>query len=333
MLTEGWDANTVTHVLGIRAFGTQLLCEQVVGRALRRASYDADDDGHVRARVRRGLRRPVQLPVARPGRGRPRPPKPVLEVRALPERASLRIEFPRLIGYRYEMPTEHLEAAFDGSRDPRALDRGGRHPHRARPDRRRDRESTSVDLSDQRMQHGRLRGREADARQPLPRRGRRASGRGSFRSSCGSPSAWIDDCVMPVPEGQRLPADALLAEYSHAAAERIHRAIVAGTRARSASSPSSDPTSPSARPTTSGSRRRRLLRHRPRATSTWCRRTRAGRRSSPRCSRRCPRSSRYAKNQGLNFKIPYTYEGRAGNYVPDFLIRLRDAASTGQTTS
>jgi type III restriction enzyme len=36
MLTEGWDANNVTHVLGARAFGTQLLCEQVLGRALRR---------------------------------------------------------------------------------------------------------------------------------------------------------------------------------------------------------------------------------------------------------------------------------------------------------
>jgi type III restriction enzyme len=36
MLTEGWDANTVTHILGVRAFGTQLLCEQVIGRALRR---------------------------------------------------------------------------------------------------------------------------------------------------------------------------------------------------------------------------------------------------------------------------------------------------------
>lgn len=45
MLTEGWDANTVTHVLGCRAFGTQLLCEQVVGRALRRVSYDADGPG------------------------------------------------------------------------------------------------------------------------------------------------------------------------------------------------------------------------------------------------------------------------------------------------
>jgi type III restriction enzyme len=45
MLTEGWDANTVTHVLGLRAFGTQLLCEQVIGRGLRRQSYDLNEDG------------------------------------------------------------------------------------------------------------------------------------------------------------------------------------------------------------------------------------------------------------------------------------------------
>ncbi len=46
MLTEGWDANTVTHILGIRAFGSQLLCEQVVGRGLRRRSYALNDEGH-----------------------------------------------------------------------------------------------------------------------------------------------------------------------------------------------------------------------------------------------------------------------------------------------
>jgi superfamily II DNA or RNA helicase len=45
MLTEGWDTNTVTHVLGVRAFGTQLLCEQVIGRALRRQSYELNEDG------------------------------------------------------------------------------------------------------------------------------------------------------------------------------------------------------------------------------------------------------------------------------------------------
>jgi superfamily II DNA or RNA helicase len=45
MLTEGWDANTVTHILGIPAFGTQLLCEQVVGRGLRRMSYAVNGEG------------------------------------------------------------------------------------------------------------------------------------------------------------------------------------------------------------------------------------------------------------------------------------------------
>jgi type III restriction enzyme len=45
MLTEGWDTNTVTHVLGVRAFGTQLLCEQVIGRALRRQSYELNEEG------------------------------------------------------------------------------------------------------------------------------------------------------------------------------------------------------------------------------------------------------------------------------------------------
>ena len=45
MLTEGWDAKTVTHIMGLRAFTSQLLCEQVIGRGLRRTSYEINDDG------------------------------------------------------------------------------------------------------------------------------------------------------------------------------------------------------------------------------------------------------------------------------------------------
>ena len=44
MLSEGWDAKTVTHIMGLRAFTSQLLCEQVVGRGLRRTSYDVDEE-------------------------------------------------------------------------------------------------------------------------------------------------------------------------------------------------------------------------------------------------------------------------------------------------
>ncbi len=45
MLSEGWDARTVTHIMGLRAFSSQLLCEQVVGRGLRRVSYEVNQDG------------------------------------------------------------------------------------------------------------------------------------------------------------------------------------------------------------------------------------------------------------------------------------------------
>jgi type III restriction enzyme len=44
MLTEGWDCNTVTHIVGLRPFMSQLLCEQVVGRGLRRSSYEIDEE-------------------------------------------------------------------------------------------------------------------------------------------------------------------------------------------------------------------------------------------------------------------------------------------------
>ncbi len=61
MLTEGWDANTVTHVLGVRAFGTQLLCEQVIGRALRRQSYDLNEEGLFNVEYADVLRHSVRL--------------------------------------------------------------------------------------------------------------------------------------------------------------------------------------------------------------------------------------------------------------------------------
>lgn len=112
MLTEGWDANTVTHVLGVRAFGTQLLCEQVIGRALRRQSYDLNADGlfDVEYADVFGIpfdfnAQPVVAPVL--------PPRPSVLVKAIrPERDHLEIRFPRVEGYRVDLPEERLEATF-----------------------------------------------------------------------------------------------------------------------------------------------------------------------------------------------------------------------------
>jgi type III restriction enzyme len=61
MLTEGWDTNTVTHILGVRAFGTQLLCEQVIGRGLRRQSYDLNEEGLFTPEYADVLGHPVRL--------------------------------------------------------------------------------------------------------------------------------------------------------------------------------------------------------------------------------------------------------------------------------
>jgi type III restriction enzyme len=112
MLTEGWDANTVTHILGIRRFGSQLLCEQVVGRGLRRRSYAVNDEGRFEAEYAEVYGVPFAfIPTDRPvGPDVPKPP--AIEVRALEERSELRISFPKLDGYRLELIDEPLLPDF-----------------------------------------------------------------------------------------------------------------------------------------------------------------------------------------------------------------------------
>ena len=110
MLTEGWDANTVTHVLGIRAFGTQLLCEQVIGRALRRQSYDLNEEGLFNVEYADVFGIPFDF-TAKPVIAPPQPPRETVQVKAVrPERDALEIRFPRVEGYRVELPEERLDS-------------------------------------------------------------------------------------------------------------------------------------------------------------------------------------------------------------------------------
>lgn len=113
MLTEGWDANTVTHILGVRAFGTQLLCEQVIGRALRRQSYQLNDDQLFDVEYADIFGIPFDF-TAKPVIATPKPPRPSVTVKAVrPQRDHLEIRFPRVQGYRIELPEEQLEAEFN----------------------------------------------------------------------------------------------------------------------------------------------------------------------------------------------------------------------------
>ena len=115
MLTEGWDANTVTHILGVRAFGTQLLCEQVVGRGLRRSSYEIDP---VSKKFPPEYAEVYGIPfsfIPSAGTTQIQPPRPLTHVRALEERRDCEITFPRLIGYRYPFDADKIIANFSSA--------------------------------------------------------------------------------------------------------------------------------------------------------------------------------------------------------------------------
>jgi len=119
MLTEGWDVNTVTHILGIRAFSTQLLCEQVVGRALRRVDYNIDkstghlSDGHGLLSEEYAEIYGVPFNFLKvSGDTKTTSPKVIYRVHALPEREQYEITYPRVEGYHYELNETKLAAKF-----------------------------------------------------------------------------------------------------------------------------------------------------------------------------------------------------------------------------
>jgi type III restriction enzyme len=100
MLTEGWDCNTVTHIIGLRPFMSQLLCEQVIGRGLRRASYDLTEEGKFSEEVAKVFGVPFELI---PYKTNPNNATPNHEKRhriyAVPDKAQYEIKFPRVEGY------------------------------------------------------------------------------------------------------------------------------------------------------------------------------------------------------------------------------------------
>jgi Restriction endonuclease len=124
MLTEGWDANNVTHILGLRAFRSQLLCEQVVGRGLRRMHYTPDPETELLTEEYVDV---YGIPfTVIPFKGRPvnqtQPEdKPKNHVRAMPERAALEIRFPIVEGYAFALKRNLIKCDV-GSMDPLVIE-------------------------------------------------------------------------------------------------------------------------------------------------------------------------------------------------------------------
>lgn len=113
MLTEGWDANTVTHILGIRRFGSQLLCEQVVGRGLRRRSYEPNAAERFEPEYAEVYGVPFAFIPSDRKIAPALPSRPAIEVCAVEERWPLRIEFPKVDGYRIELPDEGVQFDYE----------------------------------------------------------------------------------------------------------------------------------------------------------------------------------------------------------------------------
>lgn len=140
MLTEGWDANTVTHIMGLRAFGSQLLCEQVAGRALRRMNYflqGYDKEGNPTNDKRKIVIEKfppeyahiigVPFKFFKGGTAEPGEPKEYTHIHSIPERQEeYEIEFPNIDGYRVEYEEDEIKFDFtdienfeiDGSKFP-----------------------------------------------------------------------------------------------------------------------------------------------------------------------------------------------------------------------
>ena len=128
MLNEGWDANNVTHILGIRAFTSQLLCEQVVGRGLRRINYTPEWDED----EKRELLKPEYVDVygipfsVIPFKGRTTneaapEDRPKNRVWAVPEREEMEIRFPIVEGYVFQTTKGILRCDVDNM-EPLAID-------------------------------------------------------------------------------------------------------------------------------------------------------------------------------------------------------------------
>ena len=94
MLTEGWDCNTVTHIIGLRPFMSQLLCEQVVGRGLRRSNYEVGEDGRLSEEVAKVFGVPFEVIPFKQNKTGSNPPVKRHHITAVPGKIQYEIKFP-----------------------------------------------------------------------------------------------------------------------------------------------------------------------------------------------------------------------------------------------
>jgi type III restriction enzyme len=324
MLTEGWDANTVTHVLGVRAFGTQLLCEQVVGRGLRRISYAVNDKGRFNPEYAEVYGVPFSFIPCSGTTTDPKPGPLPTRVRAIESRIACEITFPRLVGYRYDLAGERLTATFtDESTLPlttadlptkteSAPIVGETAIHNLDDLKRRRINEVAFEL----------------ARLTLEQYFRDDNGNDRpwlFPQLLEISKRWLAECL--VLKDNTFPQLLLIGKNTQDAADRIYRAIVASTDGTAALKPILRPYDTlgstryvdfdTTRPGIATRADKCHISHVVADTDSW-------EQKMAQALEDMTEVIRYVKNHNLSFFIPYTLDGEEKNYIPDFIACIDD---------
>ncbi|MBF0566618.1 MAG: restriction endonuclease, partial [Nitrospirae bacterium] len=329
MLTEGWDSNTVTHILGVRAFGTQLLCEQVIGRALRRQSYELNEEGPDKGRFNVEYADILGIPfdfTAKPVIPPPQSPRETVHVKAMrPERDHLEITFPRVGGYRVKLPEERLTAEFNGesileltpdligpseTRNQGIIGEGVDLNLVHTGDLRR---STLLFHITQHLLYTKWRDPGEDAKLHL------------FGQLKRITKQWLDTCL--VCKGGTFPAQLMYPELADMACERITAGITRaeiGKRPIEAILDPYNPTGSTVYVNFNTSKTSRWETDSRRCHINWVILDSDWEAEFCRVAESHPLVKAYVKNQNLGLEVPYRYGSEARKYLPDFIVLVDD---------
>lgn len=318
MLTEGWDANTVTHILGIRAFSTQLLCEQVVGRALRRKSYALNDQDRFDPEYAEVYGVPFSFIPCSGSSVDPKPGPIPTRVRALENRIGCEITFPRLLGYRYDIEDDRIGAEFNED-SMLALSTADIPTETTM--------SPIVGISEIHTLDDLKKHRINEiafllAKETLERY---FNEEGNFRpwlfpQLLGVTKRWLAECV--VLKDHTFPQLLLLKQFASDAVDRIYRSIVKANPGRTTLKPILRPYDTvgstryvdfdTTRPVFTTIPEKCHISHVVADTESW-------EQKLAQVLEGMDEVIRYVKNHNLGFFIPYTLDGRESNYIPDFI--------------
>jgi len=323
MLTEGWDANTVTHILGVRAFGTQLLCEQVVGRGLRRMSYSTNDNGMFDPEYAEVYGVPFSFIPCSGTTEQPKPGPTPTHVRALEDRIAFEITFPRVDGYRYELPAERLTVKFSAA-SKLALSTAeiptkvqldpivGESSIHTLDDLKDRREQEVVFLLAKLVLEDYFKDDEGYVKPWL------------FPQLLIITRQWLSECVML--KDNTFPQLLLLIEFAHDAAAKIYQAIVASDEGDKTIKPLLKPYDTigstryvefdTTRPVYATRPDKCHISHVVADTSSWEQKMASA-------LEEMDEVTSYVKNTNLGFSIPYILNGEEKNYYPDFIVRIK----------